>query len=101
VLLAGAGEKVEKRLNRSGNLEKLRTRIGMSAAELAAEQERLRAAEKRMGEIPFGRMLRFRVRYFTDRAVIGSPEVSESGFRGITLSFQPEAERCAKTAREP
>ena len=88
VLLAGAGEKVEERVNRSGKLEKLRTRSGMSAAELAAEQERLRAAEeKRMGEIPFGRMLRCRVRYFTDGAVIGSRQFVNQVFEGSRHRF--------------
>jgi hypothetical protein len=88
VLLAGAGEKVEERVNRSGKLEKLRTRTGMSAAELAAEQERVRAAEeKRMGEIPFGRMLRCRVRYFTDGAVIGSREFVNQVFEGSRHRF--------------
>jgi REP element-mobilizing transposase RayT len=100
VLLAGAGEKVEERVNRSGKLEKLRTRSRMSAAELAAEQERLRAAEeKRMGEIPFGRMLRCRVRYFTDGAVIGSREFVNAAFESARGRFGPKRKDGARKLR--
>ena len=88
VLLAGAGEKVEERVNRSGKMEKLKKRSGLSAEELAAEQERLREAEEqRMGEIPFGRMLRCRVRYFTDGAVIGSRQFVNQVFEGSRHRF--------------
>ena len=96
VLLVWAGEKPEERVTRSGKLEKLRTRSGMSAAVTAAEQQRLRGAEEnRVGEIPFGRMLRCRVWYFTDGAVIGRPAVPESGFRGITRSISAGSGRMA------
>jgi hypothetical protein len=45
----------------------------MSAEEVAREKERGKTCEKkRSGEISLGRMLRHRVRYFTDGAVIGS-----------------------------
>ena len=46
-----------------------RTRKGMSAEEAQLANERL---DRKLEEIPFGRMLRCRVRYFTDGAVLGS-----------------------------
>lgn len=69
ILLAGAVEKQEARVGRDGGVEVRRTRKGMSAEEARREKERL---EKRLEEIPYGRMLRCRIRYFTDGAVIGS-----------------------------
>jgi hypothetical protein len=69
ILLAGAVEKQEARVGRGGAVEVRRTRKGMSAGEAQREKERL---EQRLEEIPYGRMLRCRVRYFTDGAVIGS-----------------------------
>ena len=100
VLLAGAGEKVEERVNRSGRLEKLRKRPGMSAEALAAERERLRAAEEqRMGEIPFGRMLRCRVRYFTAGAVIGSRDFVNAAFESARERFGPTRKDGARKLR--
>jgi hypothetical protein len=100
VLLAGAGERVEERVNRSGKLEKLKKRKGMSAEALAAEQERLREAEeRRMGEIPFGRMLRCRVRYFTDGAVIGSRQFVNQVFEDSRHRFGPKRRDGARKLR--
>jgi REP element-mobilizing transposase RayT len=84
ILLAGAGEKVETRVGRSGQAEVKRTRKGMSAEDARREQERL---EKRLEEIPFGRMLRCRVRYFTDGAVIGSRSFVNEAFANARERF--------------
>ena len=67
MLLAGAVEKVEVRVGRDGGIETKRQRKGMDAGEMAREK-----AKAEGGEIPLGRMLRCRIRYFTDGAVIGS-----------------------------
>jgi putative transposase len=73
ILLAGAGERIEERVEKSGEMRKITKRKGLTQKQLDEEKQRLvEAQEKRMGEIPFGRMLRCRVRYFTDGAVIGS-----------------------------
>jgi len=69
ILLAGAVGKQVTRVGRGGGTEVRRTRKGMSAEEAQREKERL---ERKLEELPFGRMLRCRVRYFTDGAVIGS-----------------------------
>jgi REP element-mobilizing transposase RayT len=100
LLLSGAGEKVEERVNRSGRMEKLKKRAGMSAEALAAEQARLREAEeKRLGELPFGRMLRCRVRYFTDGAVIGSRQFVDEAFAGARHRFGPKRKDGARKLR--
>ena len=65
LLMAGAVEKTETRIGRDGAEETKRTRKGMSAADAGREKERA-------GELSRGKMLRCRVRYFTDGAVIGS-----------------------------
>jgi hypothetical protein len=100
LLLSGAGEQVEERVNRSGRLETLRKRAGLSAEALAAEQARLREAEeKRLGEIPFGRMLRCRVRYFTDGAVIGSRQFVDEAFAVARHRFGPKRRDGARKLR--
>jgi hypothetical protein len=65
LLMAGAVEKIETRIGRDGAEETKRTRKGMGAADAERETERA-------GELSRGKMLRCRVRYFTDGAVIGS-----------------------------
>jgi hypothetical protein len=100
LLLAGAGERVEERVNRSGRLETLRKRAGLSAEALAAEQSRLREAEEnRLCELPFGRMLRCRVRYFTDGAVIGSRQFVDEAFAGARHRFGPKRRDGARKLR--
>jgi hypothetical protein len=88
ILLAGAGERVEERVEQSGAMKKVVKRKGLSKEQLAAEKQRLmKAEEKRMGEIAFGRMLRCRVRYFTDGAVIGSKEFVNAAFESARERF--------------
>jgi hypothetical protein len=65
LLIAGAGEKMEVRVDRDGSAATRRTRKGMSPADVEREKQR-------EGEMSRGRMLRCRVRYFSDGAVIGS-----------------------------
>ena len=77
ILLAGAVEKLEARVGRGGAAEVRRTRQGMSAGEAQRERERL---EQRLEGMAYGRMLRCRVRYFTDGAVIGSREFVNEAF---------------------
>ena len=84
ILLAGAVEKREVRVGRSGEAEVMRKRKGMSADEARREQERL---EKKLEEIPFGRMLRCRVKYFTAGAVIGSRAFVDEAFENARWRF--------------
>lgn len=91
ILLAGAGERVEERVEQSGEMRKITKRKGLTKEQLAEEKQRLiEAQEKRMGEIPFGRMLRCRVRYFTDGAVVGSREFVNQAFDSARVRFGPK-----------
>ena len=73
LLLMSGVEKLESRVTKSGEKETTRTRKGMSREEAAKETELA-------GEIPLARMLRCRIRYFTDGAVIGSREFVNEAF---------------------
>jgi REP element-mobilizing transposase RayT len=100
ILLAGAGERVEERLEESGAMTKTVKRKGLGKEQLDAEKQRLlEAEEKRMGELPFGRMLRCRVRYFTDGAVLGSREFVNAAFAGARERFGPKRKDGARSMR--
>ena len=80
ILLAGAAEKLETRVGKDGTLGTTRKRKGMSAEEVA------RAREKQ-ADIPLGKLLRCRVRYFTDGAVIGSRSFVNEAFAAARERF--------------
>ena len=80
ILLAGAVEKIEERVGRDGSMETKRKRQGMSAAEVEREKDRA-------GELSRGKMLRCRVRYFTDGAVIGSRGFVNEAFASARERF--------------
>ncbi|MEO7101337.1 MAG: transposase [Luteolibacter sp.] len=73
LLMAGAVGKSSESVGRNGKTIAKTLRKGLSKEE--AERER-----KKDGEIPFGKMLRWRVRYFTDGAVIGSRSFVDEAF---------------------
>jgi putative transposase len=100
ILLAGAGERVEKRVEQSGAMKRITKRKGLAKEQLDAEKRRLlEAEEKRMGELPFGRMLRCRVRYFTDGAVIGSREFVNAAFASARERFGAKRKDGARSMR--
>jgi len=100
ILLAGAGERAEERVDQSGAMKRIVKRKGLSKEQLDAEKRRLlEAEEQRMGEIPFGRMLRCRVRYFTDGAVIGSKEFVNGVFESARERFGPRRKDGARSMR--
>ena len=100
ILLAGAGERVEERVARSGGIKRIMKRKGLTKEQLADEKQRLiEAEESRMGEIPFGRMLRCRVRYFTAGAVIGSRQFVDEVFEGARHRFGPKRKDGARRLR--
>jgi hypothetical protein len=92
LLMAGAVEKLEARVGRDGGMETRRTRKGMSAAEAEEEQQRA-------GELSLGKMLRCRVRYFTDGAVIGSRGFVNEAFAGARERFGPKRKDGARKMR--
>jgi len=92
ILMAGAEEKLESRVGRDGTPETKRKRKGMSAGEVEKEQAK-------QGDIPLGRMLRCRVRYFTDGAVIGSRSFVNEAFAGARERFGPRRKDGARKLR--
>jgi hypothetical protein len=100
ILLAGAGERVEERVEQSGTMKRITKRRGLTKEQLDTEKQRLlEAEEKRMGEIPFGRMLRCRVRYFTDGVVIGSRDFVNAAFEAARERFGPKRKDGARKLR--
>lgn len=83
LLMAGAVEKVQVKIGRSGSEERRVTRRGIS-------KERAESEAARAGELSLGRMLRCRIRYFTDGAVIGSREFVNEAFAGARERFGPK-----------
>jgi len=64
-------------VNKAGKLEVRVVRKGLKKAVVDAEMERL----QRKRDVALGKMLRCRVRYFTDGAVIGSRRFVDEVFR--------------------
>ncbi len=78
--MAGAVGKSADCVSRDGRLITKTLRKGISKEE--AEHER-----EKDGEIPLGKMLRCRVRYFTDGAVIGSRNFVNEAFENARERF--------------
>ncbi|MEY3894812.1 MAG: hypothetical protein RLZZ214_331 [Verrucomicrobiota bacterium] len=83
LLMAGAAGKTTESVGREGKTVMKTLRKGMSAT--GAEREKARA-----GEISLGKMLRCRVRYFTDGAVIGSRSFVNEAFMSARERFGPK-----------
>ncbi|MEX1048603.1 MAG: transposase [Akkermansiaceae bacterium] len=80
LLLAGAVGKTTERVGPDGEIALKTLRKGMSKKD--AEKE-----DAKDGEIPFGKMLRCRVRYFTDGAIIGSHDFVNDAFSSSRARF--------------
>ena len=92
LLMAGAVEKMEARVGRDGNPAMQRNRKGMGAEEVQREKAR-------QGEISLAKMLRCRVRYFTDGAVIGSRMFVNEAFAAARERFGPKRKDGARKLR--
>ena len=77
ILLEESEEKLKEVVNRDGKLEVKVVRKGMKKAAVNAEMDRL----QRSKDVAISKMLRCRVRYFTDGAVIGSRGFVDEVFR--------------------
>ena len=84
ILLGVSAKRLDTQVGRNEQTEAKRTRHSMSAEEVKLEQAR---DERRMVGILFGKMLRCRVRYFTDGAVIGSRNFVNEVFAGARERF--------------
>jgi len=76
ILLAEGEEKLREVVSEGGRLEVKVTRKGMKKEVVEAELALL----ERSRDVALGKMLRCRVRYFTDGAVIGSREFVDEVF---------------------
>jgi putative transposase len=92
LLMAGATEKIENRVGRGGETTVRTLRKGMSKEQAARELE---AVE----EISLGNMLRCRVRYFTEGAVIGSRSFVDEAFSKSRERFGPKRTTGARKLR--
>jgi hypothetical protein len=95
LLLMEGEEKLEEVVNENGELDVKVRRKGMSAPEARAELERLQSGR----DVALGRMLRFRVRYFTDGAVIGSRGFVDEVFGLCRNRFGPKRTSGARKLR--
>ena len=77
ILLEDGTEQLREVVNQDGKLEVKVVRRGMNKAIVAAEMAQL----ERSRDVALGKMLRCRVRYFTDGAVIGSRGFVDEVFR--------------------
>jgi putative transposase len=92
LLMAGAVGKTSESVSRDGKTVTKTLRKGISKEEAEFEK-------KRDGEIPFGKMLRCRVRYFTDGAVIGSKEFVNEAFASARERFGQKRKDGARKMR--
>ena len=89
LLMAGAVGKSSESVGREGKTFTKVLRKGISEEEAGRERER-------DGEIPLGKMLRCRIRYFTDGAVIGSRNFVDEAFAGARERFGPNRKTGAR-----
>jgi len=92
LLMAGAVEKLEARVGRDGEATSKRLRKGMSKEEFEKQK-------RNEFEISLGKMLRCRVRYFTDGAVIGSRSFVNETFASARERFGPKRKDGARKMR--
>lgn len=92
LLMAGAVGKTAESVSRNGKTIPRILRKGISRE--AAERER-----EKDGEIPFGKLLRCRIRYFTDGAVIGSRSFVDEAFLRSRDRFGPKRKTGARRLR--
>ena len=89
LLMAGAVGKSSESVGRDGKSITKITRKGISKEDAAK-------AQSDDGEIPFGKLLRCRIRYFTDGAVIGSRIFVDEAFAKSRSRFGPKRKSGAR-----
>ena len=87
--MAGAVGKSVERIGRDGRVAVTTLRKGISKEDANLEHDR-------NGEIPIWKVLRCRIRYFTDGAVIGSRVFVDEAFASVANAL----DRSASPARE-
>jgi putative transposase len=92
LLMVGAVEKSVAATGRDGKAVVKTLRKGIS-------QNNLMEAQDKDGEISFGKLLRCRIRYFTDGAVIGSRSFVDEAFAKSRSRFGPKRKTGARTLK--
>jgi REP element-mobilizing transposase RayT len=95
LLLAEGAEKAEEKINEQGELRKRVKRKGMSVEEAREERERLEAGHR----VALAKRLRWRLRYFSDGAVIGSRGFVDGFFEAHRERFGPKRTSGARRMR--
>ena len=95
LLLEAGKEQVSERVGADGDLEVRVTRKGMKKS--VVDEEMLQLQRRR--DVALAKMLRFRVRYFTDGVVIGSREFVNEVFVGMRERFGPNRKDGARKMR--
>ena len=95
LLLAEGEEKLKEVVGEDGELEVKVVRKGMRKEAVEAELAQL----ERSRDVALGRMLRCRVRYFSDGAVLGSREFVDGVFRACRERFGPRRTSGARKLR--
>ncbi|MCX6879494.1 MAG: transposase [Verrucomicrobia bacterium] len=95
ILLAEGEEKLREAVNENGKVEVKVARKGMKKEAVEAELARL----ERSRDVAIGKMLRCRVRYFSDGAVLGSREFVDGVFRACRKRFGPQRKSGARKLR--
>jgi hypothetical protein len=95
LLLAEGAEKSEEQINELGEMRKRVKRKGMSVVEAREERERLEAGQR----VALARRLRWRLRYFSDGAVIGSRGFVDGLFEAHRERFGPKRTSGARRMR--
>ncbi len=92
LLLQEGHEQSTETINREGLMEKKTLKKGIDPTLANAELEQLEAAR----DVTISKILRFRVRYFTDGAVIGSREFVNHFFEAVRDRFGPKRKSGAR-----
>ncbi len=95
ILLEAGEEKLKEVVNVAGEREVKVVRKGMKKAAAEAELVRL----QRSRDVAMGKMLRCRIRYFTDGAVIGSRSFVNEAFENARNRFGPKRNDGARKMR--
>ena len=95
ILLDEGAEKLQDVVGEDGKRQVRVVRKGMKKAVVEAELAQL----ERSRDVALGRMLRCRVRYFTDGAVLGSRELVDEVFRACRSRFGPQRTSGARRLR--
>jgi len=95
MLLEAGEETLKEGVNAAGEREVKVLRKGMKKVVAAAELERL----QRNRDVAVGKMLRCRIRYFTDGAVIGSRSFVNEAFESARSRFGPKRSSGARMLR--